>query len=841
MKINYLTQAVSISLATLALTACGGGDDTPIYGVQDTPSPVVPTITPTETTPEVTPVTPAPTPATPNFVELAKQAGLTDANATIFAETVKNMTVGSQEYQNALAQAIEAQKSADAIKINSDGNSPVVDKANPFIKSIDVSKTATVGSSHYVRQLGSNYERTSNPEAIAALGSVATEEPTNPWLSNYVLGVEAIRQADGTYKMVAIDSAGEMVVANPTTANPNQGRKLGVMLGADAGYSGDAATMATYTPTPGNPAAYQERKKRLLADHLGTSIAPASSTVNERKNSPYYGEEYNGLMYQTQRLDGGSMLYKYGTYATNDPAGRTDNNLGTGVTTSVRTLQEMNSQHHTRPRTELVANALLAAKGRNYNRYPNNANAASSNASTLTPDDTTPSQYIADGTTEPNRGGISASPPGAENSFGDYTRSGLIVYNDDSKEVGLEKGRQLGYKMPSWGREENVYMMNDETGRLEVINGVDVTRIRSNIAANIPATVPPTAPHQPISSRASWNGARYGSLELRPNENYNPTVPYNSALPISATNQPQFFFYNHEGQVITLTSDPTGKNNANDYAVPVANNDLIRLFGKNMLGYDAGAEGEQTHNNTYTATYNPTTGLMSSIAPDKLHHVQYGRLTNNIDLIHTDSITDKPRVLYRDFQPHGAPNTVDTYFYRGTGHTSLEQMANIKVQGGSYRYFGHALTYNLGPYVNTAEVGSGSVPTAYGSEVNMSSGNTIGNFVEATFDAGKATVNGTIYNFINHDVAKNENNFIKQTLASFKGDVFGNTVVGTANKTGTNEVGSLTASFFGEGAREMGGQISSISREQGYGDPKWGAVFGATRGTSITNYSAVEK
>lgn len=808
MKINYLTQAVSISLATLALTACGGGDDTPIYGVQDTPSPVVPTITPTETTPEVTPVTPAPTPATPNFVELAKQAGLTDANATIFAETVKNMTVGSQEYQNALAQAIEAQKSADAIKINSDAVSPTIVTANPFLNGIDVSKTPTVSSNHYIRQLGSNYERAANPRAIAGLGTVATEEPTNPWLSNYVLGFEAIRQADGTMKVVAIDSAGEMVVAAPTGDNPNQGKKMGILLGANAGYGGDTATMATYasSKTP----AYDERSKRLLADNLGTATAVAG-TVPERKNSPYYTEEFNGLMYKTQRRNGDSMLYNYGTGYTADAAGRTEGNLGTGVTDQVRTLQEMNSVHHTRPRTELINNALLAAKNQNYNQYPTDPNAVYTTDKSV--QYVEPNIFIVDGKTQPNRGGTKL-----ENSFGDYTRSGLIVYNNDSKEVALEKGQKLGYKVPSWGREENVYMMNEKTGKLEVINGVDVTKlsINGNIASDKAHRT-----NSSTSSKAMWNAARYGALEATPNG-----------------------LYNHDGKV--TTSAGVGKNSEFDYAVPVANNDSIRLFGKNMLGYDAGAEGEQKHNNTYIANYDELTGLMGIISADKLHHVQYGRLTNNIDLISKDSITDRTRILYRDFQSHGAPNTVDTYFYRGTGHTSLEQMATIKARGGSYQYFGHALTYNLGPYVNTAEIinnHSGGIPTAYGTQtqpIKWSSGSTIGNFVEAVFDASKSEVKGTIYNFLNQNVAQDENNFKKQTLASFEGNVFGNTVLGTANKTGTNEVGSLTASFFGEGAREIGGQISSISREQGYGDAKWGAVFGATRGTTTGNYSVIE-
>lgn len=122
----------------------------------------------------------------------------------------------------------------------------------------------------------------------------------------------------------------------------------------------------------------------------------------------------------------------------------------------------------------------------------------------------------------------------------------------------------------------------------------------------------------------------------------------------------------------------------------------------------------------------------------------------------------------------------------------------------------------------------------------MSSGSTVGNFVEATFDAGKGKVTGSIYNFLNKDNSDKDQDFKKQNLATFAGDVYGNTVVGTSAKVGTNEVGSFTGSFFGVGASELGGNISSISREQGYGDAKWGAVFGATRGTTVDNYSIVE-
>lgn len=256
---------------------------------------------------------------------------------------------------------------------------------------------------------------------------------------------------------------------------------------------------------------------------------------------------------------------------------------------------------------------------------------------------------------------------------------------------------------------------------------------------------------------------------------------------------------------------------------------------------EAGAEGFQDTNNTYVGKFKAVkdgaTGEMvyklTNISPNKLNDVQYGRLTNNIDVL-SDPATVKTRIIYRQFQEHGAANSVDTYFYRGTHRTTMEQMDALKARGGVIQYYGHALTYNLGPKVPTDD---NKLPTAYGS----SQESTIGNFVQAKFDTAQGKVDGSIYNFINKDVSNKPEDFFRQDLVTFQGDVYGNTVTGTATKLGIKpEQGTLTASFYGTAANELGGAVNSLTREQGYGEPKWGAVFGATRGTMVEQFNVIE-
>lgn len=254
----------------------------------------------------------------------------------------------------------------------------------------------------------------------------------------------------------------------------------------------------------------------------------------------------------------------------------------------------------------------------------------------------------------------------------------------------------------------------------------------------------------------------------------------------------------------------------------VANNKTTRVFGKNYQTYDNGAviDVNNTKINSYQGVYDAK-GELAGIPSIKLHNVQYGRITANIDALAKDPNENRRDFAHREFLAHGAATSVDKYFYRGTNSTSIADMNAVKAKGEVLKYQGHALTYNVGPTVSNSN--DQTIPTAYG----FVQPSTIGNFVEATFDTKTSKVVGSVYNFNNADVNSRTTNFVKQDLIKFNGDVHGNTVVGQSVKQGTNEVGSLTASFYGKNAEELGGSVNSITRDKGYGVSNWGAVFGA--------------
>lgn len=267
----------------------------------------------------------------------------------------------------------------------------------------------------------------------------------------------------------------------------------------------------------------------------------------------------------------------------------------------------------------------------------------------------------------------------------------------------------------------------------------------------------------------------------------------------------------------------------------VANNLSTRVFGKNYRDYEAGLTGKQLQNNSYVATINAQGVLDGTIRTVPLQHVQYGRLTANIDALTEDPTPNNKNdetLIYRQFAQHGSRGTVDTYFYRGTHSTTIEQMNAVKAKGGKLQYHGHAITYNLGPSVSAKD---GGLPTSYSNKSN-----TIGNFVQATFDTKTNKVTGSIYNLVNNtaDLSK-PNHFKQQDLVKFEGVVSGNTVAdGVSTKLGaTPEKGSFVASFYGKEAQEMGGNVSSVEKAKGFSDAKWGAVFGATVGDTPRNFS----
>lgn len=269
----------------------------------------------------------------------------------------------------------------------------------------------------------------------------------------------------------------------------------------------------------------------------------------------------------------------------------------------------------------------------------------------------------------------------------------------------------------------------------------------------------------------------------------------------------------------------------------IYNTKPTRIFGKNYKDYtsDAGVKDPNTGKvvdqniNTYVNSYQATDRQTAdnklellTATPIILKDVQYGRLTSNIDAIARDLDPNRHELYYRSFINAGTPGSVDVYYSRGTNSTTLDQMKAVKeaAKGAKIEYRGHALTYGIAP---NASIDADVLKNSFGEGKEIS---TFGNFVHATYDTAANKLNGNIYNFINADVTKADSKYYRNDLASFDGDVVGNTVV-NGKSTYQNQTGSFAASFYGDAAQELGGQLSSVAN--GYGAAKWGAVFGAQK------------
>lgn len=787
MKLNKLTSAVSVSLLAVALTACGSDDDAPIINNN------------TATTPAPAP-TPAPTPAavdnTANIAALTaafKAAGLSDAKAAELAAANPAITAGGAEF-NALVNANKP--TTPATNAGTEAASETVKKVNPFIDGLNTETTPSVNASQYNRQPNSKFDRRANPAEgfTGGLGDVASDDPTkqNPYLSNYVLGVEVV----GNNKVVALDSTGELV--------RKDGSGVVKVAGSDSPYvkhgglayettHADGATEYAYgkfeTATPATVRTLHNSDEAFNDDVMASPTRPDFSTIVAPQI--FTIQEFNKHNVEVSRDQAQAAL---------DTAMATGANL-----TSLKQTRDNNGRVG-------VAASL--------------ANTAANNRARVTAN-TAPAPTDAPGF------GLTVAVNG--------TLSGLVVYNAASGSVGNAEGAELGYKVPVFGVEENIY--NEEGVAINAVDraqrasttGNDANRDLSTLflakevvqhkGTDYNGYVPPSPPNPAVNAKpVNWYVEKFKAVgeKVGVNGAITDSAP---TVGTSATADP---FSGVGSTAVGTTDQPKAQAHL---ANPVANNFETRVFGKNYNDYLTGTEKTGQAVNTYKGAYDSRERL-SNITPETLQYVQYGRLTNNIDVLANANTSVVPKI-YRQFQQHGADNSVDTYFYRGTHATSIAQMNALKAQGGNIQYYGHALTYGVGPKVQEAQ--TGTVPTAYGLG---SSEATIGNFVQANYDIAKGTVKGSIYNFINDNVSSTTTNkdFKKQDLISFAGDVSGNTVIGTADKLGTTEKGTLTASFFGENANELGGSISSITREQGYGAQKWGAVFGATQGSILSNF-----
>ena len=223
--------------------------------------------------------------------------------------------------------------------------------------------------------------------------------------------------------------------------------------------------------------------------------------------------------------------------------------------------------------------------------------------------------------------------------------------------------------------------------------------------------------------------------------------------------------------------------------------------------------------------------------PITLQKVQYGRVTSNLDLTASGANLLPNGFLRAPFEKKGTDDSVDNYFFRGVDATTIDQM-NALPSNQIARYEGHALMYGIdnsfhGIRTNRSQK---DLPNAFdGTGGSNATAHTLGlgNFVEADVNFGTKKVTGDVYNAWLEQLDKP--GVYKDKLVTFNGDVIGNTVIGTADRTyapGDDEA-DFRAAFYGSQADEMGGSFNSVKATNKYGSAyevgDWGGVFGATK------------
>ena len=218
--------------------------------------------------------------------------------------------------------------------------------------------------------------------------------------------------------------------------------------------------------------------------------------------------------------------------------------------------------------------------------------------------------------------------------------------------------------------------------------------------------------------------------------------------------------------------------------------------------------------------------------PLTLNHVQYGRVTTNLDI--DEGLAGYPDGFIRSPYKNKNDNAaVDNYFYRGTDATTIEQMAALP-SDQTATYHGHALMYGIDNSFHGG--GARNLPNAF---AGATDGLGLGNFVEAQANFGTKRMIGKVYNEWLLDASKAATT--RDNLVQFQGTITGNTVVGTADRTyiAGDDNATFKASFFGEKAEELGGSFNSVKDADkygaAYGSGDWGGVFGASKGAATSN------
>lgn len=267
-----------------------------------------------------------------------------------------------------------------------------------------------------------------------------------------------------------------------------------------------------------------------------------------------------------------------------------------------------------------------------------------------------------------------------------------------------------------------------------------------------------------------------------------------------------------------------------------------RIFGHYHLAFADAGVVHPVHFNSYEGARSfigvTDTGTVAGKAthysigakPMNLKHVQYGRVTNNLD---DDALVEvRDNFWYSHDLKKGDGLSVDNYFYRGTGETSIADMEKLP-SNKAITYKGHALMYGIDNSFH-GKSAKDVLPNAFLME-DAKNAIALGHFVQADVHFGTGKVAGHVYNTWLLDNTKKAT--FDDTLVTFKGNVTGNTVIGTADRAylAGEDNADFRASFFGKNAEEMGGSFNSITTEKVYGPEVWGGVFGAQQSGGTSN------
>ena len=226
--------------------------------------------------------------------------------------------------------------------------------------------------------------------------------------------------------------------------------------------------------------------------------------------------------------------------------------------------------------------------------------------------------------------------------------------------------------------------------------------------------------------------------------------------------------------------------------------------------------------------------------PGHLEHVQYGRVTTNLDLdLDPSTKTYGDGFMHAPYLAKNNDGSVDNYFYRGTNATTIAEMAALPTDK-KLTYQGHALMYGIDNSYH-GDSGKKDLPNAFnygGSEGQLG----LGNFVKAEADLATKKLTGYVYNAWLLDQNKAE---VKEDrLVTFEGNIVGNSAFGSADRfyVAGDDKADFRASFFGDKAEELGGSFNSVhsipsngtaqSYGSAYGTGDWGGVFGARQAGS---------